>query len=112
MAVKPSRDGYDMVLPRSAKCNVLKVRSSFCSPFRAVFWAADYGVLAADWKTPAADGELLTALKTIQAFDRVRHVFSDLGWRPLGHRDTYVYICILQYIIMYMYIYNYVCIYI
>jgi len=28
---------------------------------------ADYGVLAADWKTPAADGELLTALKTIQA---------------------------------------------
>lgn len=27
----------------------------------------NYGVLAADWKTPAADGELLTALKTIQA---------------------------------------------
>ena len=38
---------------------------------------ADYGVLAADWKTPAAEGELLTALKTIQAGgDRVRHEFS------------------------------------
>ena len=28
---------------------------------------ADYGVLAADWKTPAAEGELIAALKTIQA---------------------------------------------